>query len=241
MAKKPVKILALDTATEACSAALWNNGVVISRFENAGRSHTEHLMPMVRALMAESGFTFAQLDGIACGVGPGSFAGVRIGVGFVKGLALARDLPVVGVSSLAMLAQHEIGQGAQRVLAVIDARMGEVYHGAYERDAQGLARSLGPEGVCAPAAIPRLAAGSWAATGTGWGAYAEALKQAAGVEPSAINGAALPSATAALTLALPRFLADQTQSSDDLAPVYLRNKVALTLLEQAHLRRQNRG
>lgn len=240
-----MRILALDTATEACSVALWQDGQVLARFENAGRSHTERLIPMVRQLMAESGQGFAQIDGIACGVGPGSFAGVRIGVGFVKGLALARDLPVVGVSSLAMLAQRMIAQGAPRVLAVIDARMSEVYFGAYGADARGLAQPLMPETVCAPAALPLPQAGAWAAAGTGWGSYPDMLRAAAGISLDAVEGAALPAAAEALSLALPLFQDGQAVSADLLVPSYLRNKVALTLIEQANLRadlrRKNQG
>lgn len=235
-----MNILAIDTATEACSVALWNGHEVLARFENAGRSHTERLMPMVEALMADSGMSFAQMDGIACGVGPGSFAGVRIGVGFVKGLALARDLPVVGVSSLAMLAQREIGQGAAQALAVIDARMSEVYFGAYGKDAQGLAVAVMPETVCAPAALPHPPAGVWAAAGTGWGTYPDMLKEA-NIELKLVRGDALPAATEALTLARPLFESGKAGSADLLTPVYLRNKVALTLLEQADLRRRNSG
>lgn len=236
-----MKILALDTATEACSAALWSDGEVRSRFENAGRNHTERLMPIVQELMAESGCQFSQLDGIACGVGPGSFAGVRIGVGFVKGLALALDLPVVGVSSLAMLAQHAILHGATQVLSVIDARMHEVYFGAFVKTQQGLAQALMPEGVSAPDAIPQPPQGTWVGVGTGWGAYPEMLKKIINVELVVTQGDALPRAIEALTLALPQFKAGHTISADELAPVYLRNKVALTLAEQADLRRRNSG
>ena len=98
--------LAVDTATEACSVALWVDGAVREHFEPMQREHTQRLLPMLQALLAEAGTTVARLDGLACGIGPGSFAGLRIGLGVVKGLALARDLPVAGVSSLAMLAQR---------------------------------------------------------------------------------------------------------------------------------------
>lgn len=231
-----MKLLALDTATEACSLALYHEGAVLARFENAGRSHTERLLPLFQSLLAESGLRFAQLDGLVCGIGPGSFAGVRIGVGFAKGLALARDLPVVGVSSLAMLAQAALDAGAQRALAVIDARMGEVYHGAYQRDAQGLAQLADEPGVCAPDALPAPAAGDWHCVGTGWGTYPQMLDAAPGIHRVQIDGTALPDARAALRLALPQFEAGTAASGDALAPLYLRNKVALTLIEQAQLR-----
>jgi len=231
-----MKILALDTATEACSVALSLDGRIEERFETAGRSHTERLMPMVQELMAGAGLAFSQLDGIACGVGPGSFAGVRIGVGYTKGLALALDRPVVGVSSLPAMALRAIRGGASRVLAAIDARMNEVYWGAYRATADGQPQPLLEERVCAPAEVPRAAAGEWTAVGTGWGSYGEALRAAAAVEPRQVVADALPHAEDILRLALPQFQAGQAISGDALLPLYLRNKVALTLLEQAATR-----
>lgn len=230
-----MKLLAIDTATEACSAALWLDGQVLPRFEKAGRTHTQLLIPMVQRLLGEAGCSFGQLDGIACGVGPGSFAGVRIAVSFVKGLSLTRDRPVVGVSSLAMLAQAAINRGAPQVLAAIDARMNEVYWGAYQRNAQGLAQLAGVEAVCAPPDVGAVG-GVWAAVGSGWGSYEAALRAACGAQLSAVEGAALPAAQEALQLALPRFQSGQTIHAENLEPSYLRNKVALTLAEQNELK-----
>lgn len=226
-----MNILALDTATEACSAALQVGGRTLARFELAGRSHTEKLLPMVAALLAEAGIGYAQLDGYVCGIGPGSFAGVRIGVGFVKGLALAHERPVVAVSSLEMLAAPPLRSGAAPVLAAIDARMNEVYFGLYLRGAGGLPEPAGEELVCAPAEAPRCA-GEAVAVGTGWGAYEAELRAATGAALRAIDGAALPRADDALTLALPRFARGETIDAAALLPRYLRNKVALTLSEQ---------
>lgn len=228
-----MRLLAIDTATEACSAALWVDGAVIERYELAGRTHTEKLLPLVQGLLAEAGIAPAQLDGLVAGIGPGSFAGVRIGVGLVKGLALGLDRPVLGVSSLAMLAQGAIGRGAGCVLACIDARMGEIYLGAYRRGADGLAQLLQAEQVLPPAqaALADLA-GDWTAAGTGWGIYEALLRQRLGRELLAIDGAALPHAADALRLAQPRFAAGEARSADDLAPAYLRDRVALTLVEQ---------
>lgn len=228
-----MRLLAVDTATEACSVALWLDGEVVERYEVAGRTHTERLLPLVQQLLAESGIKPAQLDGLVAGIGPGSFAGVRIAVGFVKGMALALDRPVVGVSSLAMLAQGAIGAGAERVIACIDARMSEVYWGAYERGADGLARSLIEDRVASPGNIEaELPAGTWAAAGTGWGTYETLLKQRLRIEPTSIDGQALPHAATALRLALPAFASGRTISGDELAPAYLRDRVALTLVEQ---------
>lgn len=239
MAADPVsarRFLAVDTATEACSAALWIDGDIRERFDVAGREHTQKLMPQVAALMADAGIAFAQLDGIACGIGPGSFAGVRIGVGYVKGLALALDLPVVGISSLAMLALRGMREpGASQVLAAIDARMNEVYVGAYCAAGEGVA-ALAPLQVCAPSAV-QVPSGRYLAVGSGWAAHGETLKRTDGVELVAVQGDALPHAADALQLAVPMFAAGQTISADALVPLYLRDKVALNLEEQAALRR----
>lgn len=230
-----MRLLAIDTATEACSAAIWQDGVVLERFEVVGRGHTERLLPMLRMLLADAGLSFQQFDGFVCGVGPGSFAGVRIGVGFVKGLALALDRPVVPVTSLAMLAQ---GAGdARRVLACIDARLDEVYFGSFERGSDGLVRPLRPAVVAAPSALRLNEPRSWAAVGSGWNTYEAPLRQALAAEIADMDGTALPRAADALLLALPEFRAGRTLSADAIAPIYLRDKVALNLQEQAALRR----
>lgn len=227
-----MKLLALDTATEACSAALSVDGAVRARFEIAGREHTQRLPAMVLGLMAEAGLSFSALDGLVCGIGPGSFAGVRIGVGYAKGIALARDLPVLGVSSLTMLAQ---GAAHARVLAAIDARMNEVYWAPLARDADGRMQMLAPPCVCAPNAVP-VAAGEWQAVGSGWGAYGELLQLASGALLLGTQADALPHAQQGLRWAQPVFTA-LAQSADDLVPLYLRDKVALTQDEQRALRR----
>lgn len=225
--------LALDTATEACSVALSLDGRIHARFEIVDRSHTQRLLPMVKDLLAEIGRPISRLDGIACGIGPGSFAGVRIGVGVVKGLALAADLPVVGVSSLAMLAQGAHRRfDAPRVVAVIDARMKEVYVGTYELGADKRMQALIPDRVCPATDAPRLAGGPWAAAGTGWGPYEAALRVAIAADLAGIDACALPDAADALTLGIPVLQAGRGNSADGLVPAYLRDRVALTLLEQ---------
>jgi len=232
-----MKLLAIDTSTEACSAALWLDGELRERYELTGRDHTQKLMPQVASLMAECGVSYQQLDGIVCGHGPGSFAGVRIGVGYVKGLGLALDRPVLGVSSLAMLAlraarEHKVTQ----VLSAIDARMNEIYFGAFEV-IDGKLRELAPEVVVPPAAVPAMPAGTWLAAGTGWGPYREVLTTAVNVELLHVLPEALPHAGDALLLAQSEFAAGRAINADVLTPVYLRNKVALTLVEQAALRK----
>lgn len=234
-----MKLFALDTATEACSVALWIDGEVIERFEVAGRDHTQRLPAMARGLLAEAGLGWSQLDGLVCGVGPGSFAGVRIGVAYTQGLALAHDQPVVGVSSLAMLAQVALREpGAERVLVAIDARMDEVYFAAFRRGEDGLAWAEGEASVCRPESVPGQLGESLAA-GTGWGRYETVLRSAVGVGLLGVDGEALPRASAALELALPAFRNGRAGDAGSLAPIYLRNRVALTLAEQAQLRAKN--
>lgn len=232
--------LAVDTATEACSVAIWLDGQIRERFEPMQRQHTARVLPLVQSVLADAGRTLAQLDGLVCGIGPGSFAGLRIGVGVVKGLALARDLPVVGVSSLAMLAQRAMREhGEAQVVAVIDARMNEVYCGAYRRDAAGRAAAVLADQVCAAPAVPPLPAGVWSGVGTGWARYGAELRRAVGVDLARVDATALPHAEDALALAVPEFAAGRAGSADALAPAYLRDRVALTLAEQAALRGVN--
>jgi tRNA threonylcarbamoyladenosine biosynthesis protein TsaB len=251
-----MKLLALDTATEACSVALWLDGEIVERVEIAGREHSLRLPLMLDALLAETGCSLRQLDGLVCGVGPGSFAGVRIGVSFIKGMALGLELPVAPVSSLAMLAQAVQGESPTvTVLAAIDARMGEVYFGRY-RGEQGIAQPLGMEVVCSPQLVPINGAeitpinpaqslppaprgndGSfeWVGTGTGWAVHGDALKQAISGAALRINASALPRAADGLRLVATDFAA-RAMDASGLVPAYLRNNVALTKLEQAAAR-----
>ena len=124
-----MRILALETSTEYCSVALWQDGAIVERCELVGQKHSELLMEMLDGVLREANITLAQLDGIAFGAGPGSFTGVRIACGVAQGLALGADLPVVGICTLAALAQ---ASGYEKVIATLDARMAEVYHAAYE-------------------------------------------------------------------------------------------------------------
>jgi tRNA threonylcarbamoyl adenosine modification protein YeaZ len=127
-----MRILAIDTATEACSAALWNDGTLCAHFEICPREHTQRILPLVQDVLTESNTSLTELDALAFGRGPGSFTGVRIGIGIAQGLALGAELPMIGVSTLATMAQGAWRKtGATRVLAAIDARMGEVYWAEY--------------------------------------------------------------------------------------------------------------
>ncbi len=233
-----MKILAIDTATEACSVALWLDGAVHERFELAGRTHSQRLLPMLHQLAADCGIALAQLDGIACGVGPGSFAGVRIGVGFVKGLALGLDRPVLPVTSLAMLAQGAIRRhGATQILAAIDARMSEVYWQAFA-GVDRLAIGQGEAQVIAPSLLELPARGRYAAAGSGWHSHGAELRARTAATLDPVEDTALPQAQDALPLAAPAFAAGQGIAAGALQPLYLRNRVALTKAEQEAARKK---
>ena len=146
-----MKLLAIETSTEACSVALYVDGEIAERHELAPRRHTQLVLPWADELLAHAGLAKSQLDAIAVGRGPGAFTGVRLAIALAQGLALALDRPVLPVSTLATLAMQ--GQGP-RILAAIDARMGEVYLGAFLRDADGLVTADGAEQLGWPRRTP---------------------------------------------------------------------------------------
>ncbi len=172
-----MKVLAIDTAEEACSAALYIDGAVSSRCEIAPRRHSQLILPMMAGLLAEAGLRVCDLDGLAFGRGPGSFTGVRIATGVIQGAAFGAALPVAPVSTLLALAQRARREhGAARVLAALDARMNEVYWAPCEPAREGLMQLAGPEQVVAPGAVPVPEAGAWVGAGSGWAAYAPVLQ-----------------------------------------------------------------
>jgi tRNA threonylcarbamoyladenosine biosynthesis protein TsaB len=215
-------LLALDTATEACSAALLHEGQVHWRFEVIPRLHAQRILPMLQELLDEAGIRLTEVDALVFGRGPGAFTGVRIATGMVQGLAFAAGKPVIDVSNLAALAQRAWREeGASDVCAAIDARMDEVYWGCYQaRD--GVMRLQGSEVVTPPEAV-ELAAGMSApvGAGTGW-QYAERLA----VKVDRRFPDYLPDARDLLTLALPRWFAGEVLDAADAQPVYLRDQIA---------------
>ncbi|MEN4870851.1 tRNA (adenosine(37)-N6)-threonylcarbamoyltransferase complex dimerization subunit type 1 TsaB [Kosakonia cowanii] len=223
-----MRILAIDTATEACSVALWNDGTTFAHFELCPREHTQRILPLVRAALADAEVTLTDLDALAFGRGPGSFTGVRIGIGIAQGLALGAELPMIGVSTLATMAQGAWRKtGATRVLAAIDARMGEVYWAEYQRDADGVWHGEETEAVLKPEAVSdRLQQldGNWAMVGTGWGAWPEL---AANSPVTLTDGEMLlPTAEDMLPIARQLFAAQKWVAVEQAEPVYLRNEVA---------------
>ncbi|MBN6152853.1 tRNA (adenosine(37)-N6)-threonylcarbamoyltransferase complex dimerization subunit type 1 TsaB [Xanthomonas sp. AmX2] len=226
-----MNILAFETATEALSVAVHVDGEVRERFELAPRRHAELALPWAEQLLAEAGIARSQLDAVAFGRGPGAFTGVRLAIALAQGIALALDLPVLPVSTLHALALRAPGD-APRVLAAIDARMGEIYAAAYARDADGL-HALTPERVLAPDAfvLPDSDA-RWHGVGTGLAAIDGSLQRRLAAQLQGIDAQALPHAADVLTLALAAHARGEAIAPERAEPAYLRDNVALTLAEQ---------
>lgn len=220
-------ILALETSTELGSCALWRDGEVLERFCPAGRSHSETLLPLVRELLAEAGCAVGQLDAIAFGVGPGAFTGLRIACGAAQGLAVAADIPLVPVTSLEAMASLT---GAERVIALLDARMGEVYSGSYQRSGDGYLLQ-GEIRVSPPADVLLPAEPDWLACGNAIAAYPVLQERltAAGI---ALAPGILPTAAALVRLAVPSAAAGEGIDAALAAPLYIRDKVAKTVAER---------
>jgi len=226
-----MNLLAIETSTEACSVALVHGQEVIARSELAPRRHAELALPMADALLAEAGLGRHALDAIAVGRGPGAFTGVRLGVALAQGMALALDRPVVPVSSLAALAL-EAPEDEAAILAVIDARMGEIYAACYRRDGNGGLVALDEERVCAPEALVLPQAPAWNVVGSGWTTYADVLRGRLTGELVRAEGERYPQARHVAELAVREYAAGRAVSAELALPVYLRDKVALTLAEQ---------
>ena len=230
---KNVTLLALDTATEACSVALLRGGEKTHLAQFAQREHTKHILPMVDEILAQAGITLSQVDALVFGRGPGSFTGVRIGAGIAQGLAFGADLPVIPVSNLAVMAQAAYAQyQAENVLTAIDARMNEVYFAQWQ--AQKVRSDFGEfldwqpmiaEQVCSPSKVIEQVVQQHrenaVLAGTGWAAYPE-LSEANLGKATEIT---LPSALYMLDLALPKWFAGETISPLEIEPIYLRNEV----------------
>ena len=220
-------ILALETSTELGSCALWRDGDIVERLCPPGQSHSETLLPLVRELLGESGLKVAQLDAIAFGVGPGAFTGLRVACGIAQGLAVAANIPLVPVTSLEAMAEMT---SAEQVLALLDARMGEVYAGSYRRCTDGYALQ-GEIRVWSPANVPLPTAAGWLICGNAPSAYPELQARivAAGLP---IHPGILPTAAALARLAAPRAARGEGIDAALAAPLYIRDKVAKTVAER---------
>jgi tRNA threonylcarbamoyladenosine biosynthesis protein TsaB len=223
-----MKLLVLDTSTEWCSAALWLDGVIQARRVLAEQRHSSLLLPMVDELLHAAGLTLRQLDGIAYGAGPGSFTGLRIACAVTQGLAFGADLPVAGVSTLESIAEQT---GAERVLTVLDARMAEVYWAAYRRDGTGWRAVVEPQ-LALPESVTVPEGGDWVGAGNGFAALGEILRPRLAAQLARIDDTLMPDAAAMAPLAARAFERGEGTDAALAAPIYLRDKVALTVDER---------
>ena len=227
-----MRIIALDASTEQCAVALVNGAAWRERIEPAGQRHSELLLPMVQELLAQERLTLSDLDGIAFGAGPGSFTGLRIACGVAQGLAFGAALPVVGVPTLEAMAESARTRfGATRVIAALDARMHEAYLAAYEHDGERWRAAIEAMAV-RPGDAPLPPGDGWLGAGGGFAAYPELRSRL----QSALAGChedVVPTALAIGALALPRFAAGEGVAARDAAPLYVRQRVALTAAERA--------
>lgn len=223
-----MNILAFDTSTEYCSAALWRDGQVFERAAAAGQSHSTLLEGMVDAVLADAGLTLHALDGLAFGEGPGSFTGLRIACAVAQGLAFAVGLPVAGVGTLKAMAA---ASGATRAICCIDARMHEVYHAAYELEG-GQWREVSAPRVCAPAQVPLPEGNGWIGCGSGFAAHGDLLRGRLGDALAGVRPDTHPLAREIAVLAAPVFAAGGGLAAELAAPVYVRDKVALKTVER---------
>lgn len=222
-----MNLLAIETSTELCSAALLRGDELFVEEVLAPNQHAERLAPMVRRLFARAGLAAADMDAFAFGQGPGSFTGLRIACGLAQGLALGAGRPVVGVSSLLALAEQA---NASRVVAALDARMGETYLAAYSRIGGDWQAAIEP-GLFAQGALPALPGHDWVATGSGFDAF-DWLRGAYSAQVGNRIEGDLPRAGAVARVAARKLARGESVPAEQAAPLYLRDKVALTTRER---------
>lgn len=216
-----MKVLALDTATENCSAALWIDGHVLHRELEAERGHAELILGMIDELLREAAVQLSDLQAIAFGRGPGSFTGVRLAASVTQGLAFGAGVPVVPVSDLRAVAQRV---ASQNVLVCNDARMQEVYWGCFVRGADGLMLPVTDERVSKPSDVrvpPEWANSPVTGAGRGFAVYPMLADQLAHIEAGL-----LPRAHEVAALAVVDVQAGRVKPAADAVPVYIRDDVA---------------
>ncbi len=230
-----MKLLAIETSTEYCSVALWQDGVVSARSEKVGQKHSEVLMAMVDAVLKEAGCKVKEMDGIAFGKGPGSFTGVRIACGVAQGLAFGVDVNVAGVCTLQALAE---ASGKDKVIAALDARMGELYLAAYVKEGD-VWRTVVEPCLCKAVDAPEVAGEGWFGVGSGFLVSSPTpppegggLKARYSRQLAAVDAQAVPQAEAVVRLAAVEFAQGNAVDAALALPLYLRDKVALTTRER---------
>ena len=224
-----MNLLVLDTSTEACAVGVSAGDRHFGRFELTPRRHTDCVLPWSEQLLAQAGLSKSDLQAIGVGIGPGAFTGVRLAVSLAQGMALALNLPVLPISTLAAIAQAQEHDG--QIAVVMDARMGECYVGYFQKH-DGIAQALAPEALLKPDEITLPFEGEWIGAGSAFGAYAGQLAAFIGAMQR-IDAAALPQPEALLQWAAYGFNSGLARPPEYIEPAYLRDKVALTLAERA--------
>ena len=220
-----MRFAAIETSTEWCSVALYIDGEIAGAERRAGHRHSELALPMLEGLFKSRKMQVENLDAIAFGAGPGSFTGLRIACGLAQGLALPGNLPVIGIPTLEAMAEE---CGTDRVVACLDARMREVYYTALEK-AGGRWREVVPVQCVAPDAAPPPPGEGWVGCGNGFAAFPGFLRN----KMTSVKPEIHPSALAVARLAAPRLAAGEGVDAGAAAPLYIRDKVALTAQELA--------
>jgi len=218
-----MNLLAIDTATEACTVALQVDGKRVEQVV-PGRQHAERLLEQVNGLLSQQNITLSDMDALVWGRGPGMFTGLRIGAGVVQGLAYAIDRPVVCVSSLAVLAQAQI-DGAEKILAAIDARMGQVYWAAFRSGESGV-DAITEEQVSDPSMVGEGLEGLYVGTGSGWDQYHERLAASLGSRLDRWFPQQYPTGDALLSLGEKLYAEGKAVPAFEALPVYVRDDVA---------------
>ena len=219
-----MKILAIETSTEACSAALGIDNSCIYRHQIAPRKHTELILPMIDSLLNEANIKLNSLDAIAFGRGPGAFTGVRIAISVTQGLAYPYDIPVIPISTLATLAQ-QFSDKYDCIAASFDARMKEIYWGLYKKNKLNIMEAIKKEKVCLPNNISTPSSGEWFGAGSGWKLYSDEIKSKFKCKIIDFDDNAYPHAKDIIKIAIPLYLDGKVMSAELVSPVYLRDKV----------------
>ena len=224
-----MKFVCFDTATDAMTCALWTDGALLEHHETAPRQHADRLLSSIDRLLAEAGVARSGLDAVGFGRGPGSFTGLRVAAGVAQGLAFALDVPVVPVSTLAVLAQGSLREhGSRRMLVLLDARLGEVYAGAMRADeAAGVVRAIRGERVCRPEDLAEELGGEggWTGCGTGWRVCMDTLPAVLGARLDRLDPDRLPRARDLAALVRTGWKEGLPAPAEQAFPVYLRRRV----------------
>ena len=223
-----MNLLAVESSTELCSVALWRDGRIDAREAAAGQKNSEVLLPMIDALLAANHLRREELDGVAFGAGPGAFTGLRVACSVAQGIAFGGGLPVAGVVTLCALAE---AAQAPRVVCCLDARMGEIYHAAYEKDGDGWRVVCAPD-LCKPDAAPPLPGAGWVGCGSGFAVFGAALAACYGAQLARVMDGIVPHARAVAALGARAFARGAAVAPELAAPLYVRNKVALKVGER---------